>query len=78
MQEELQWASELPEDSPTVELSCDGLALVCHGPETSSQDCFLLLMYFLVFAISMLIYLAWREWTPGDPHCLYLGVITFG
>ncbi|KRY94809.1 hypothetical protein T11_7606, partial [Trichinella zimbabwensis] len=42
-----------------------------HSPETSSQDCFLLLMCFLMFVIAiLLIYLAWCEWTPGDPHCL--------
>lgn len=26
--------------------------------------------------VILLIYLAWCEWTRGDPHCLYPGVIT--
>ena len=49
-------------------LSCSASS---YGPETLSQNCFLLLMYFFMLAITMLlIYLLWREWTPGDPHCL--------
>jgi hypothetical protein len=36
------------------------------APNTSSQDCFLLLVCFLMFVFAIfLIYSAWNEWTPG-------------
>jgi hypothetical protein len=59
MQEEVQEeASEFPRDA-TVLLICDGCALERHSSRALFQDCFLILMCFLLFVIAIfLIYLA--------------------
>lgn len=69
MQEELHWASELPGEYPPPCLVAMTVLWKGAVPEGLSQDCFLPLMCLLMFAIPIsLIYLAWYEWTPEDPH----------
>ena len=59
MQEELQWAKELPEEGPLLCLVMLDVPWKGIVPGALSQDCFLLLMCLPMFVIAIfLIYLA--------------------
>ena len=62
IQEELQWASELPGDSPLFCTAEMGVTWKGTDPGASSQDCFLILMCLLSFVIPIfLVYTAWYD-----------------
>lgn len=65
---ELQWAGELPAHGPPfcLEVIAESWKGIASG--ASSQDCFLLLKYLLMFVIAViLIFPTWCDWAKIDP-----------
>lgn len=67
MQEELQWASELPGDGQPYCVATRGEPWKGTATETLAQECFWLMTCVLTFIIAaVLIFQTWRDWAKKD------------